>query len=141
MTAMRDSPTHTVLLVCPTREARTALTKIFKQTQWRVCHAQNCREAVAYLAGEQMSAVICESALPDGDWRSILHHVHRTPSGPPLIVTSSSADEALWAEVLNLGGFDVLAQPFDVVEVGRVTDAATRYTSRSAAPLQAAVRR
>ena len=94
-----------------------------------------------HLSRRRMSAVICESALPDGDWRNVLHHLHGAPAGPPLIVTPPSADEALWAEVLNLGGFDVLAQPFDVMEVSRVTDAATRYTSRSAAPLQAAARR
>jgi DNA-binding response OmpR family regulator len=44
----------------------------------------------------------------------------------PLIVTDRAADEALWAEVLNLGGFDVLAQPFDPTEVSRVVASAGR---------------
>jgi len=30
------------------------------------------------------------------------------------------ADDALWAEVLNLGGYNVLAKPFDSREVFRV---------------------
>jgi DNA-binding response OmpR family regulator len=39
---------------------------------------------------------------------------------PLLIVTSRSADDALWAEVLNLGGYNVLAKPFDSREVFHV---------------------
>jgi hypothetical protein len=35
-------------------------------------------------------------------------------------VTSSCADEYLWAEVLNLGGFDVIAQPFNPEELRHI---------------------
>jgi FixJ family two-component response regulator len=43
-----------------------------------------------------------------------------------LIVTSGLADAHLWAEVLNLGGYDVLAKPFDDQEVQRVVAGAWR---------------
>jgi hypothetical protein len=43
---------------------------------------------------------------------------------PRLIVTAPLADEHLWAEVLNLDGFDVLAQPFRPDEVKRVIESA-----------------
>jgi len=39
------------------------------------------------------------------------------PFPPKLIVTWRLADERLWAEVLNLGGFDVLGQPLYAREV------------------------
>jgi hypothetical protein len=46
-------------------------------------------------------------------------------SAPPkLIVSSRLADHRLWAEVLNLGGFDLLMTPFENEEVLRVTRAA-----------------
>jgi DNA-binding response OmpR family regulator len=48
---------------------------------------------------------------------------------PVLVVTSNVADESLWAEVLNLGGYDVLAQPFDGEEVARVIGSAVRASS------------
>jgi len=48
------------------------------------------------------------------------------PDPPPLIVTSRLADERLWAEVLNLGAFDVIAKPFDRMETMRVISAAWR---------------
>ena len=50
----------------------------------------------------------------------------KTNAAPPVIVTARLADDYLWAEVLNEGGFDVLAQPFDREEVIRVISAATR---------------
>jgi DNA-binding response OmpR family regulator len=57
--------------------------------------------------------VICEHHLPDGTWLDILNHLDGSIEKPLLVVTSRFADEALWAEVLNLGGFDVIAKPFD----------------------------
>ncbi|HLJ47142.1 MAG TPA: hypothetical protein VKU01_14090 [Bryobacteraceae bacterium] len=72
--------------------------------------------------------MICEARFDGGTWRELLDH-------STLIVTSRVADEALWAEVLNLGGFDVLAQPFDRTEVLRVTDAALRYAGGAARSL------
>jgi hypothetical protein len=41
-----------------------------------------------------------------------------------MIVTSRLADERLWAEVLNLGGYHLLAKPFDASEVVRVVGTA-----------------
>ena len=72
------------------------------------------REACGHLSNAGNPVVICEKSLPDGEWKDLLGKT------PRLIVTSHAADEALWAEVLNLGGYDVLAQPFDEQEVRRV---------------------
>jgi DNA-binding response OmpR family regulator len=46
---------------------------------------------------------------------------------PDLIVASRLADEYLWAEVLNLGGYDVLAKPFNAEEVRRVVGLACEH--------------
>ena len=53
----------------------------------------------------------------------------RAKASSVLVVTSRIADEWLWAEVLNLGGYDVLAQPFDREEVTRVVRSAVRASS------------
>jgi hypothetical protein len=53
------------------------------------------------------------------------------PHHPLLIVASRLADEYLWAEVLNLGGHDVLAKPFQGAEVQWVLESAWRiWTNR-----------
>jgi DNA-binding response OmpR family regulator len=64
--------------------------------------------------------VVCERDLPDGSWKHLLDKVETLARPPRLIVASRLADERLWAEVLNLGGYDVLATPFDADEVYRV---------------------
>jgi DNA-binding response OmpR family regulator len=51
-----------------------------------------------------------------------------------LIVTSRTADEHLWAEVLNIGGYDVLPQPFNRDEVERVVAAARRHFETAMMP-------
>src|SRR5207247_10739198 len=45
---------------------------------------------------------------------------------PRMIVTSEIADERLWTEVLNVGGFDVLLKPLDPKELFRVVSLARR---------------
>jgi FixJ family two-component response regulator len=40
---------------------------------------------------------------------------------------SRHADERLWAEVLNLGGYDLLAKPLEGDEVSRVVEMACRH--------------
>ena len=60
----------------------------------------------------------------DGSWEDLLSETARLPAPPNLIVFSRLADESLWGEVLNMGGFDVLITPFEPEEVLRVTFAA-----------------
>lgn len=70
--------------------------------------------------------VICEQTLADGDWRDLLQDLQREGEGPQLIVSSRLADDRLWVEVLNLGGYDLLMKPFAATEADRVVRMAAR---------------
>jgi DNA-binding NtrC family response regulator len=119
-----------VLLVCPPAAQRTiALSGILESAGLSVQHSPNCRHAFARLVQTRISVVICDRALPDGDWTDVLDHMAKDGGAPSLIVTSPNANDVLWAKVLNLGGFDVLAQPFDREEVMRVVASALRANS------------
>jgi DNA-binding NtrC family response regulator len=88
-----------------------------------------------FLDRERVDVVIVDSTPPDDHrWKSVLNAIDCGGSGQPLIVASHFADEFLWAEVLNLGGFDVLSEPFDEEEVVRVFDGALRERLRRPAP-------
>jgi DNA-binding response OmpR family regulator len=115
-----------VLVVSASAEAGDRLADLLRQGSWTVRPAQSCSEAIDHLSVHSTPVVICESSLPDGTWKDLLD------KAPQLIVTARTADEALWAEVLNLGGYDVLAQPFDGTEVVRVVVAARRSSYRPA---------
>jgi DNA-binding response OmpR family regulator len=109
-----------VLLVSPLDDDHRFLTQILRHSKWKYYVARSRTEALAFLRNNAVSVLICEADLSDGTWRDLLDEADRLEHAPVLIVTSRAADDALWAEVLNLGGYNVLAQPFDSREVFRV---------------------
>ena len=111
-----------VLLICPS--GSDILARMLLAGNCAVRTTNSFREACGQLSSDSNPVVICERSLPDGDWKDLLGKT------PRLIVTSHAMDEALWAEVLNLGGYDVLAQPFDEQEVRRVVAMAGRVPER-----------
>ncbi len=113
-----------VLLISSLPEDRISLRHIFDRSNWRLEQVSTCRDALAYTGENRTAVVICERELPDGDWKVVLDELEGFRVRPNLIVTSRLADDRLWAEVLNLGGYDVLAQPFDADEVYRVVSLA-----------------
>jgi len=93
------------------------------------CHlhrAAGRRDAVSMARHIQPWVVICDQILADGDWRDLLMDLQAESEAPPLIVSSRIADDRLWAEVLNLGGYDLLMKPFLAAEVSRVVRMAAR---------------
>ncbi len=74
----------------------------------------------AKLLQNDYQAILTDAVLEDGTWLDVLHIVRDCPDDVQVIVTSALADASLWAETLNLGVYDVLAQPFDKSEVRRI---------------------
>jgi DNA-binding NtrC family response regulator len=109
-----------VLLVGPCDSRRRTLRNIFKTPDWQLREACTYREALGILDHRHIGVVICYTELQDGNWQTLLADLQNRTDPPNLIVSSRLADERLWAEVLNLGGYDVLVQPFDRAEVLRV---------------------
>ena len=94
------------------------LQRMFDDANWKLFTAHTCKAGMAQLHREQVPIVICEAQLPDGSWKDVLSRLAPMLEPPRLIVASHDADERLWAEVLNLGGGDLLATPFREAEVG-----------------------
>jgi DNA-binding response OmpR family regulator len=113
-----------VLSISHVNEDHAVLKRILDPEDWQVQGADCCEEAFRRLSSCPVSAIITNDALPDGDWMRILRHAQAQSRPPNLIVASRLADERLWAEVLNLGGYDVLIKPFVADEVRRVVSLA-----------------
>jgi len=139
------SPARTaaVLAVSPLPADRLRLREILSQRNWKLHEASDCREALALLRGQSIPVLLCGRDHADGGWKDLLNATARLPSPPNLIVFSRLAGDSLWAEVLNMGGFDVLITPFEAEEVLRVTFAAwSRWESDfAAAPTKKQMRR
>jgi DNA-binding NtrC family response regulator len=78
------------------------------------------QQARARIFQRRYDAVLTQSTLPDGNWLDVLHTVRDSPYEPQLIVTDPHADARFWSEALNLGAYDLLAQPFYEPEVRRI---------------------
>ncbi len=111
----------TVLAVLPDAGDQGLLRGICDRSQWKLLFARTLEEAQTALQNLGIGVVVCESCLTDGRcWKDLLSHTVAMQDPPPVIVTDRLADDSLWAEVLNLGGYDLLMKPLDEEEVRRV---------------------
>jgi len=115
-----------ILAVSPAGEDNILLDHVFSHSNWKFDRVCTCREALEYLKQTEISVIICAADLPDGDWKDLLDQLKGQLVPPRVIVESQIADDRLWAEVLDSGGYDVLAKPFEQREVIRVVSLAWR---------------
>jgi CheY-like chemotaxis protein len=116
--ARATAPNETrVLSVSNDREDHTVLQRILDGQPFLVSTAMSCEEALEYLGHDRACVVFCDQSMKDGTWRDLLGRASAAGEPPLIVVTSRLADEYLWAEVLNLGGWDVLTKPFQAQEV------------------------
>jgi DNA-binding response OmpR family regulator len=123
------------LAISPFEADRRLLTNLLNRSGSRALGVSSRQEALPFLREGSVPVVICDSELPDGTWQELLNDLALLEHPPLMIVTSRLADDALWAEVLNLGGFDLLMRPFDAGEVIRVVGQAWRQAERGSSKL------
>jgi FixJ family two-component response regulator len=120
---------RTIIGVFPPGEDRTSLINIFGGSKWKLQFASTLRETQTALGGSP-GVVISEVRLSDGHcWKDLLHEMQKMECPPPLILADRLADQGLWAEVLNLGAYDLLAKPFNAKEVHHAVITACRRTA------------
>jgi DNA-binding response OmpR family regulator len=99
------------LAISPSIENLSFLEGRFREAHWKLYMATTYKEALAELSRRRLPVVLCECQLPDGNWKDVLGRLAPMLERPRLIVFSRHADDRLWTETLNLGGFDLLC-PF-----------------------------
>lgn len=102
---------------------------IFKMMNWRLTRVPDWQQALKRADASQTTHFLYEHVSGDnGSWIRALDAVKALPNTPSFILTSRLADERLWVDILNRGGYDLLLQPFDSIEVTRVVAAARRHS-------------
>ncbi|HUS07984.1 MAG TPA: response regulator [Bryobacteraceae bacterium] len=130
-TSLVNLENFSILLVSPYPEDLTAVRRILHHSDWQIARSDGAKQAAKHLTQNACSILICERDLPDGSWKDVLQQTASLQHPPMILVMSRHADEGLWAEVLNLGGYDVLLKPFDNHELTRVVGMAWRHWSGS----------
>jgi len=126
------------LLVGAGAESRLLIQEVFRNAGWRLYEARSRKQALACLARFPLQVVIAAGDSPEYSWKRAWHDLARLPHPPQLVVMSHAADDSLWSEVLNWGGYDVLREPLEREEVARVIASAGRHYSGGGRRLQAA---
>jgi len=116
----------TVLVISSSEEDFSILTQMLGWSPFNLSRVRTFQEARTVLLQNLVPVVIADSGMADGCWKDVLCAVESSQHPPRLVVASHLADPRLWAEVLNLGGYDVLSKPFDATEVNRAVDSALR---------------
>jgi DNA-binding NtrC family response regulator len=113
-----------VLLVSPYPQDAQLLAQMLDRVSLPLIHAPSLKEASGMLETGNFQVVLTEAILDDGTWLDVLQAARS--SGTELVVTHPWADAKLWAEAINMGAYDLLAQPFHETEVQRVLAGASR---------------
>ncbi len=114
----------TALLVMPP-ERRSSLIDHLTALDANVVTAGSCGEAAERLRDEPgVRVVLTDLVLPDGSWCDVLNRVGDLRAAAEVVVCARVADERLWTQVLEAGGFDVLVEPYQDREVSRIFVAA-----------------
>jgi DNA-binding response OmpR family regulator len=124
-----NSPEDSVcaLLLGEHDDGRLLIQQVFRDAGWRLLEACDRKKAQQHLNQDPIHVVIARCEAPGWDWKQVLRNLRRRAHPPQLIVTSRTADEHLWSEVLNCGGYDVLLEPFRRDEIERVVASARRH--------------
>lgn len=126
--AERPIANQTILAIFPLGKDRTSLAGIFAHSNWKLRFTRTLPQTRTALSKSPVGVVISEACLSDGHcWKDVLLKLQKMAYPPPLIVADRLADERLWAEVLNLGGYDLLVTPFDAKEVLHAVSTACRH--------------
>ncbi len=137
-----EAPAQTalVLSISPVEDDHITLRRILNRAEasqsaipaWKLQPSRGLGSALTAIRQKQFSIIISERDLSPGTWKQVLAVINELQNPPLLIVTSRLADERLWSEVLNLGGWDVLAKPFSVKEVRWVVNMAWSHWQQKA---------
>jgi FixJ family two-component response regulator len=112
------------VLAAGSGQSNRELFRILRHSRWTVSCVETVSESKALLARGWRGVLICEAKLPDGTWKDMLAHALGLPWPPPLIVVALHADDALWTEVLETGGYNLIGKPFSESEVFQIVSAA-----------------
>ena len=116
------------IFIGPEDQSFADLHRIFAALGWTLVRASSWQEALLIPLAEGATHFLCRHVTNDRSWIEALTATNLMASLPVFILTSRVGDERLWADVINRGGYDLLLEPFDAVEVQRVVAAALKHT-------------
>jgi DNA-binding NtrC family response regulator len=114
-----------VLMISAVDSGFACLQRVLEPYGSRVRRCATGTQALELLQRRATGVVICNTESREGDWKELPDLLARLAPPPLLIVASRLADEMLWVNVINHGGYDLLSVPFEPQETLRVISEAS----------------
>ena len=128
----KKCPLPVALLVLPSGKRRRTLLSYIESRNLTAAAVDTCRAARECMnANPTIDIVITQVSLKDGNWCDVLACAVNREVEARVVVSSTVADERFWSEALWRGVYDVLLEPYDVLEVRRIVDGALLAAEQS----------
>jgi DNA-binding NtrC family response regulator len=101
----------TDVLVFVPQEDHVAVAHILNR-DFKPLFAASLAEVLSILEQRAVPVLLCEKNTAGVDWKEVLEAVRAFPRPPHVVVVSKHADNHLFVEVGNLGGYNVIRTPY-----------------------------
>jgi len=118
-----------VLTISPHEADLVLVSNLISHSAWNHQSAKTIEEALTVLESSDVHVILCDADLPGGGWEGVLERAADLDRHPETVVLARHPDERLWAKVLNLGAWDLLAKPLQPKEFYRSVHHAFRHWS------------
>jgi DNA-binding NtrC family response regulator len=101
-----------------------ALAGAISGTGWSLVRSRTIVEGLSAVINHQIGVIFTDCDLPDGTWSDLIESLRTCRNAPRVIVFSPRADDRLWMDVLQSGGYDLVSVPFNRKEILRTGNGA-----------------
>lgn len=108
------------VLVAMPAPRRLGLLTILERSGMDTHVAGDFRDGQLKLLEQSYDLLFVDAEIPGGPWHRLLQAIVAADKNCEVIVCSRHGDERLWAEVLQCGAYDLIAEPFEEGEVTRI---------------------
>ena len=140
MTEHSHGPMTGMLLVDADAERRLAVWGRLVEEGYQVSLASLAREAVERVLAGGIDLVVLDLDLPDGDGFGVCETLRRSGFGGRLILVTDRERAAERVHGLNVGADDVLARPFEFIELSARIEACLRRGTAYPLPKESLLR-
>ena len=120
-----------LLVLTPPKRAR--LMPLLGGPGFQIECATGFQDAVRKLSdGQHYDLILADAELPDGSWRNLMLFAQNSGLRCEMIICARELEQQLWAEVIQCGAYDMIAEPYDSQEVIPIIQRAldSQYMSR-----------
>jgi DNA-binding NtrC family response regulator len=116
-----------ILLASERDDDHRTLEALLHDTGWTVAWAKSWGDASNFCGRVIKPVILVDRHFQGSDWRFTVSSMVNFKANSCLILLSDVSDQYLWNEVVQHGGFDVLARPFERSALLRVLAFAEKH--------------